>query len=181
MNATEGLWDFSIRTYGSEGVSDVCLALQNERGADVNMLLYCCWVATIYGKFDDDLFDIALRFSRTWAQDVVQPLRGVRTKLKRDDCDETVRTECRMQLRENVKRIELESERLQQTTLEALVPSAAQRSQISDQLRYAAANLRRYCQSEAIEIADESMDQLSAILAAAFPTTKPDSACELLK
>ncbi len=40
---SESLWDFSVRTYRGEWVSAACLALQDERGVDVNMLLYCCW------------------------------------------------------------------------------------------------------------------------------------------
>ena len=37
------LWDFSLETYRRPGVEEACLKLQDELGADVNMLFYCCW------------------------------------------------------------------------------------------------------------------------------------------
>ena len=65
----EGLWDFSVRTYRKDGVADACLSLQNDHGADVNMLLYCCWVGACKGKFDKELFARSSEFS-TSAQKV---------------------------------------------------------------------------------------------------------------
>jgi uncharacterized protein (TIGR02444 family) len=178
MSTVEGFWDFSVRTYRSKGVSDACLALQNKRGADVNMLLYCCWVAIVYGEFDDDLFQSALRFSRSWARHVVRPLREVRTWMKLEDCrSEPVFAESRKQLRANVKTIELEAEKLQQTSLESLVVvSAAQHLAVSDLLGYAAANLQQYCRAEAIGIAGESVDQLSVIVSAAITSATREAA-----
>ena len=41
MCATEKFWDFSIRTYDAEGVSDTCLTLQAEHGVDALLLLGC--------------------------------------------------------------------------------------------------------------------------------------------
>ena len=38
------LWRFSLTVYGRAGVPAACLALQDEGGRDVNLLLYCCWV-----------------------------------------------------------------------------------------------------------------------------------------
>lgn len=181
MCVTKKFWDFSVRTYDADGVSDACLTLQAEQGVDVNMLLYCCWVASVHGELDREMFDAALQFSRSWAKDVVRPLREVRTRMKHASCnDHTVPAESRMQLRENVKRIELEAEKLQQTVLEALAPPAVQQLPASDQLRYAAANLRRYCRAEAVEITGESLEQLSLILAAAFPPATRKSTRELL-
>ena len=144
-------------------------------------MLYCCWVASVYGELGDEMFDAALRFSRAWAKDIVRPLREVRTRMKHASCnDHTVPAASRMQLREDVKRVELGAEKLQQTALEALTPPSAQQISASDQLRYAAANLRRYCRAEAVKITGESLEQLSLILAAAFPPATRNSTRELL-
>ena len=181
MCATEKLWDFSIRTYDTDGVSDACLTLQAEQGVDVNMLLYCCWAGSAYGELSDEMFDAALQLSRSWAKEVVRPLREVRTRMKHASCnDHAVPAASRMQLRENIKRVELEAEKLQQTALEALAPPSVQLLPASDQLRYAAANLRRYCRAEAMKITGESLEQLSLILAAGFPPATRNSTRESL-
>ena len=39
-------WDFSLKFYGQQNIASSCLALQESVGADVNILLYCCWVAS---------------------------------------------------------------------------------------------------------------------------------------
>jgi len=48
----ERFWDFSVRTYRTEGVPAAGLSLQNDYGADVNMLLYCAWIGATVGPFD---------------------------------------------------------------------------------------------------------------------------------
>ena len=37
-------WDFSLRVYGSDGVPAACIALQERRGIDVNLLLFSAWI-----------------------------------------------------------------------------------------------------------------------------------------
>src|SRR5471030_292758 len=37
-------WNFSLEIYAAEGVSGACLDLQERRGCDVNILLFCCWL-----------------------------------------------------------------------------------------------------------------------------------------
>ena len=56
----ERFWDFSVRTYGVPGVSQACLALQDERGVDVNMLLYCIWIGATRGEFSEQLYRTAM-------------------------------------------------------------------------------------------------------------------------
>ena len=117
----EGFWDFSVRTYRTQGVPDACLSLQNDHGADVNMLLYCCWVGVYVGQFDDALFKRASQFSSTWADNVVMPLRSARTWMKHEGCGVgPVSTDNCMALREKIKSVEFHCEKLQQETLESL-------------------------------------------------------------
>ena len=40
------LWEFSLSVYGKSGVPDACLTLQNSHGLDVNLVLFCLWLAT---------------------------------------------------------------------------------------------------------------------------------------
>ena len=37
------LWNYSLEIYRRPGVQDACLKLQDDMGADVNLLMYCCW------------------------------------------------------------------------------------------------------------------------------------------
>src|SRR5258707_14296464 len=39
-------WRFSLRLYRAPGVGDACIALQEEAGVDVNLLLFLLWQAT---------------------------------------------------------------------------------------------------------------------------------------
>ena len=37
-------WNFSLELYAGDGVAEACLDLQERRGCDVNILLFCCWL-----------------------------------------------------------------------------------------------------------------------------------------
>src|ERR1700746_1323322 len=78
------LWGFVVWAYAASGVEKACLALQNRNGADVNMVLLCCWLAyrgTGTGSFARHL-GAALKTSREWQHNLVEPLRKCRENLK---------------------------------------------------------------------------------------------------
>jgi len=115
-------WDFSLAVYRKPGVSAACLQLQDEAGADVNLLLFFCWLATVRDTPLDDA-DICGVVARTeaWRDHVVRPLREVRRRLKGGVSD--FPAESVASLRSEVKRIELQSEHLQQDMLLEIVKS----------------------------------------------------------
>ena len=43
-HAPHPFWRFSLRVYRAAGVQQACLALQEDCGADVNLLLLCGWL-----------------------------------------------------------------------------------------------------------------------------------------
>ena len=43
--ATTPFWRFSLHFYRHTGVSDACIALQDDCGVDVNLLLFLLWLA----------------------------------------------------------------------------------------------------------------------------------------
>jgi len=180
MDKIRNFWEFSVHTYGLSGVSDACLTLQNRYGADVNMLLYCCWAGRVFGKLDDESFQRASRFSRSWASNVVSPMRSVRTWMKLDSIErKSVPPSMHAELRNKVKSIELEAEKLQQRVLESSLPKIPD-GQVRNQPDCAAANLRRYCQSEAIPVETPSAELLAIILTASMPSITRASAMTLL-
>ncbi len=74
--AKHPFWDFSLALYGREGVARACVALQDRRGLDVNILLFCCWAGSRGRRLDPaDLkgLDAAVR---PWREAVVRPCAG---------------------------------------------------------------------------------------------------------
>lgn len=117
MDDDASLWPFSLRVYAAPDVADACLALQRRRGLDVNLLLWCGWRAAIGGGASDaaDLRE-AIRLAGPWQAEIVTPLRSVRQSLTLrsvDDADAAA-------LRDKVKRLELDAERLEQRFLARL-------------------------------------------------------------
>jgi len=71
-------WEFSLAFYAREPVGTACLSLQNRRGADVNILLLCCWLATLKLTVTEAGLKSAIEAVADWRHDVLEPLRGVR-------------------------------------------------------------------------------------------------------
>ncbi len=169
--AAESFWDFSVRTYRTQGAPEACLSLQNDHGADVNMLLYCAWIALVAGRFDDDLFRRAGEFSSAWAENVVKPLRGARTWMKQTGCqsDPVPAAPC-MELREDIKSVEFAAEKMQQEVLESLLVNGPNLASAPDRIIDSAiANLHRYLVQQDIMVSNDVRDKLCLILQAAFP------------
>ena len=174
---TESFWDFSVRTYRSDGVPEACLSLQNDHGADVNMLLYCCWIGVHSGPFTTELFASASRFSRHWAEHVVVPLRSARTWMKHTGCTngQVANEEC-MALRDEIKSVEFASEKLQQDALDSLAVINQTASSDHDQVfEDVTANLTLYAESAGIDISDDVMQKFSIIIFAAYPKLQDQS------
>ena len=99
-------WTFSLATYGADGVAETCIRVQDEMGLDVNLVLYACWLASMGQRMTlPHCAEIEKRISE-WRQRVVLPLRALRRDLR--NYPEAT------SLRENIKALELQSERRQQ-------------------------------------------------------------------
>jgi len=111
-----GLWDFSLAVYARPAVAETCLALQDAFGADVNLVLYCCWLgATGRGHLDAEDFARLSEAASVWQREVVTPLRAVRRRLA--EPPRRVAHALSAALREAVKAAELDAERIEQTVL----------------------------------------------------------------
>ncbi len=167
----ESFWDFSVGTYRMPGVPESCLSLQNDYGADVNMLLYCAWIAATIGPFDDELFERASAFSARWAEQVVIPLRKSRTWLKQEGCEsEPVPTDSCMEFREQIKAVEFAAEKMQQDALESMVAIDRSRQTAPAQLvANVLSNLMIYLEYRHIPVNSDVRDKLLVIIRSAFP------------
>lgn len=113
------LWHFSLAFYARPGIAPACLVLQDRHGLDVNLALYCCWLGLSgRGRLDAARLAAADAAIASWRRAVIEPLRAARRGLKQAASVDTDSTA----LRERVKAIELEAERICQRHLAALAP-----------------------------------------------------------
>lgn len=180
MEQPDSLWNYSVRTYGKPGVADACLALQERYGLDVNVLLYCCWFGCTRGVVDEPLWDRVLAFSEPWADNVVRPLRAVRTWMKHAGCAQpTVSNEECGALREQIKRTELKAEQLQENTLEELAGNSPLKLLDSaSQITCSILNLINYLKRCRVEPDSASRADLACIVTGAISGATLDAVTE---
>jgi uncharacterized protein (TIGR02444 family) len=80
---SRSLWRFSLRLYAMPGVERACLWLQERCGADVNLLLLCCWLASRGRPAGRRFLAGAMAGVAAWRREAVEPLRRVRRRLGR--------------------------------------------------------------------------------------------------
>lgn len=132
LSLEKEFWRFSLAFYESPGVAPALLALQDRDGCDVNLMLFALWLGISgRGRLNSDGLAAAARTVGGFRADIIEPLRALRRKL-RDHPDDDVR-----RLREGVKALELEGEKLVQTRLARLAGPAP--SGIPQNARLAAA------------------------------------------
>jgi uncharacterized protein (TIGR02444 family) len=120
-NQGSPLWRFSLRTYRQPGVADACIALQDECGVDVNVLLFFLWLGADKKLIPPPNARAVCERAAPWHDDVVVPLRTLRRKLKGGSA--LVEPGTAELFRTRIKATELEAERLQQEAMFALVPN----------------------------------------------------------
>jgi len=106
-------WRFSLRLYPK--VADTCLALQDRFGVDVNVLLFLLFAAHHGRKLGAVEVRGVTSAVASWNREVVAPLRSVRRFLRSPPG--IVEERAAETLRQHVKQVELEAERLQQEGL----------------------------------------------------------------
>jgi uncharacterized protein (TIGR02444 family) len=170
------LWDFVNWAYAEPGVEKACLALQNRMGADVNMILFCIWLAyrgtgtAHLAKF----LAAALKLSREWQRNLVEPLRSTRENLK-DIIEASALTgssrTAAAALRERIKQCELDMEQLQTLTFYALVADGAEEDAArspAEQKDDALNNLTVYFAATGIKLDPLGQTHVMRILTAVF-------------
>jgi uncharacterized protein (TIGR02444 family) len=116
-------WRFSLRFYGQPQVARACLVLQDEAGADVNLMLLLLFLAQSRRVVTREEIVRVDGLIRAWRDDVVKPLRGLRRRLKEgvDGLPATTNEP----FRNKIKQVELEAERIEQHWLEREAGSGA--------------------------------------------------------
>jgi uncharacterized protein (TIGR02444 family) len=148
---TEEFWRFTLAIYARPLVSDLCLALQERDGRDVNILMLALFAGAVLGRrLGPAEFAAVEAGSAAWRDQVAGRLRAVRRALKAWSEDPEAAA-----LRRAVQSAEIEAERLAQRLLLAALPSGPAEAPGRD---LACANLLAYAGAGAASLA-----------AAAFP------------
>lgn len=124
-----GLTAWALDGYPQPGVMVVLLALQDEFGLDVLLLLSTAWLWSRGRSLPAGRLSRLLARHSPWQAQVVTPLREVRRKLKPDAAAQ--------QLYQRVKAVELEAELLQLERLQQWLEELSVKQQVplAEQLR----------------------------------------------
>jgi uncharacterized protein (TIGR02444 family) len=118
-SAVDEFWSFSLEFYDRPGVSECLIELQDRFGADVNLLLFCCWCgASGRPPVDEPQLREAMAQTGIWQSDVVQRLRSLRRDMKAGI--DGVPLSDSNPVREEIKRLEIKCERIEQMRLAGL-------------------------------------------------------------
>lgn len=116
------LWTFAVTLYQRPGVSDDCLALQDQ-GANVCLLLCGVWLEQRQVACTPERLATLQALAQAWSSTVVEPLRTLRQQWR----EQAQHDAPLAQLREAVKGLELQAERVLLERLEqACTPWMAQ-------------------------------------------------------
>lgn len=168
MTNDHPFWQFSVHHYAVDGVASACLALQEQCGIDVNLLLFCCYGGRQGKVFTTEQIDQCRTVVDPWHSEIAKGLRAVRQRLKSGfDFVQKNQTE---PLRQKILGMELEAEKIEQVLLAEAVPIDVRSDIPSGKAkRAAAANIALYFEQADIKNAPEQDQHLEAILSACFP------------
>jgi uncharacterized protein (TIGR02444 family) len=156
------LWRFSLAFYRQPGVSEACIALQDDCGVDVNLLLFLFWLAAEGRQVTPAEVNQIDETARGWRELTIIPLRRIRRALK--GAATMVSPDRKNALRERIKAVELEAERLQQEAFYALA-QAAPPGRPAAPAAAAPANLDAYRASLGAAFPDQTVQTLLGALA----------------
>jgi uncharacterized protein (TIGR02444 family) len=133
------LWDFSLHHYGQPKIKAACLALQDQYGLNVNVVLLCCWHKQPFNKqaLSNALFGI-----QAWHTRITQRLRRLRYQVSHQTS----------QTYQNIKTLELMAEYTEQALLATDFPAVNLSTQA---LSPALDNLKLYLQLQNIDYTQE--------------------------
>jgi uncharacterized protein (TIGR02444 family) len=114
-------WAFALHIYAQPGIADACLRLQDEAGVDVMMFLMTVFAAVRHRVLltPSEIRQLG-EVCRPWREQIVQPLRTLRTRLKTGPLPAP--NSATEPFRSTIKAAELAAERLQNQLLAERLP-----------------------------------------------------------
>ena len=120
MQRDNPFWRFSLAVHGAPGVDAECLALQDQSGIDVDVLLFCVWVGTQGIVLTGANMAAIEALVQPWRDTAIAPLRAARRGIKTlpQAADDDIAA-----LRKDVAALELRGEQIEHAMLYQLVPA----------------------------------------------------------
>lgn len=160
-------WRFSLRLYRAPGIAEACLALQDRCGADVNLLLYCCWAGMGGRRLNARTMRRTLAAVARWQGSIVQPLRQARREIRKISAG--MPGELTGELGKRIGAAELDAEYVEQCILAALAEDLPPPARGQEPRAAVVANLERYCDALDMPIGRREKGHLASLVAACFP------------
>ena len=109
-------WDFSIDFYQRPNVEKSCLTLQDEFSLNVNLILFCYWLAIEKKQvLSDDNWAELLHASLLW-EEIIKSLRESRRMITHSTIPWP--NDFKQKTKKSVSKIEMNSEHMQQVSIE---------------------------------------------------------------
>jgi uncharacterized protein (TIGR02444 family) len=155
-------WRFSLGFYRQPGVADACIALQEQAGVDVNLLLFLLWHATLKRAVSVAEVEELERRIAPWRDATVIALRTVRRALKSPPA--LVAAATAELFRTKIKAVELEAERLQQEAMYELARASPFGREAPSTQDAARANVASYAAMARATFPESAIETLLAVL-----------------
>jgi uncharacterized protein (TIGR02444 family) len=155
------LWRFAVTLYREPGVADACLRLQDEAGADVNIVFFLLWNASQMRQYSAADVKATDGMVADWRATAVVPMRAIRRALK--DAPVLPDNGVVEDYRTKVKGLELEAERLEHEALLDFFQESAPGTSVASPTDAARENLAAY---ESYLATSFPKDSVQTILAA---------------
>lgn len=112
---SDDVWSYALKLYARPGVEAACLSLQ-DGGADVCLVLASAWLGSAGVAFSQTRVNRLESTAREWREEVIAPLRSLRQRWR-----EVAKRDTELApLRERIKQLELEAEKVLLGRLEAV-------------------------------------------------------------
>ena len=135
----EALWRFSLAFYAEPGVAEALIGLQERCGRDPNLALFALWYGVSgRGRLDTAALAAADAAVAAIRGEIVLPLRELRRRMKPNPAADV------QKLRNRIKELEIDAERIVQARLAATAPAPATAAALGVRRDAALANLRLY-------------------------------------
>jgi len=172
-------WDWSLAAYARPGVARALLALQDEQGLDVNLMLFCVWAAAAGpGPLSPGEVAAARAAVAHWRSEMLEPLRALRRACTAGQ--HALAPGHLVLVRKSLQLAELEAEHAAQLRLSASLTRRRPGGPDLTPLAGAAAGLRQLLVLESIEPAPAVLAQLATVLAACLADTDEEAARQAL-
>ncbi|QJP06554.1 TIGR02444 family protein [Pseudomonas multiresinivorans] len=112
---SDDVWSYALKLYARPGVEAACLSLQ-EGGGDVCLLLASAWLGSTGVAFSPSRMSALECTAREWREEVIVPLRSLRQRWRQSAKQDAELAP----LRERIKQLELEAEKVLLGRLEAV-------------------------------------------------------------